>query len=95
MKKFFEEFRSFAMKGNVVDLAVGVIIGASVPKYCKLFGKRHCFTCFGAFYANGFFVPCVKYPWCSDKIRFVYNSYYQLYSNGICGILDGSSDKQN
>ena len=29
MKKFFEEFRSFAMKGNVVDLAVGVIIGAA------------------------------------------------------------------
>lgn len=26
---FFQEFKEFAMKGNVVDLAVGVIIGAS------------------------------------------------------------------
>ena len=25
-----KEFREFAMKGNVVDLAVGVVIGASL-----------------------------------------------------------------
>ncbi len=29
MKKFFKEFKEFAMKGNVVDLAVGVIIGGA------------------------------------------------------------------
>ena len=29
MKKFFEEFKKFALKGNVFDLAVGVIIGAA------------------------------------------------------------------
>lgn len=29
MKKFFNEFKSFALKGNVMDLAVGVIIGAA------------------------------------------------------------------
>ena len=29
MKKFFEEFKAFALKGNVMDLAVGVIIGAA------------------------------------------------------------------
>lgn len=29
MKKFFEEFRAFALRGNVMDLAVGVIIGAA------------------------------------------------------------------
>lgn len=28
-KKFFGEFREFAVKGNVVDLAVGVIIGGA------------------------------------------------------------------
>jgi large conductance mechanosensitive channel len=30
--KMFEEFRDFAFKGNVVDLAVGVIIGAAFGK---------------------------------------------------------------
>ena len=29
MKKFFKEFKEFAIKGNVIDLAVGVIIGAA------------------------------------------------------------------
>jgi large conductance mechanosensitive channel len=29
MKKFFAEFKKFALKGNVMDLAVGVIIGGA------------------------------------------------------------------
>ncbi|MBE6908089.1 MAG: large-conductance mechanosensitive channel protein MscL [Ruminococcaceae bacterium] len=29
MKKFIEEFKKFALKGNVVDMAVGVIIGGA------------------------------------------------------------------
>ncbi len=32
MKNFVDEFKSFAMKGNVVDLAVGVVIGAAFGK---------------------------------------------------------------
>lgn len=32
MKKFFSDFKEFAMKGNVVDMAVGVIIGAAFGK---------------------------------------------------------------
>lgn len=29
---FIQEFKEFAMKGNVVDLAVGVIIGGAFQK---------------------------------------------------------------
>lgn len=29
MKKFFKEFKEFALKGNVLDLAIGVIIGGA------------------------------------------------------------------
>ena len=29
MKKFLQEFKNFAMRGNVMDLAVGVIIGGA------------------------------------------------------------------
>ncbi len=32
MKKFLKEFKEFAMKGNVVDMAVGVVIGAAFGK---------------------------------------------------------------
>lgn len=29
MKKFMEEFKAFALRGNVMDMAVGVIIGGA------------------------------------------------------------------
>lgn len=29
MKKFIEEFKKFALRGNVMDMAVGVIIGGA------------------------------------------------------------------
>ena len=32
MKKFFEEFKQFAMRGNVIDLAVGVVVGGAFGK---------------------------------------------------------------
>ena len=32
MKKFFNEFKTFAMRGNVQDMAIGVVIGAAFGK---------------------------------------------------------------
>ena len=32
MKKFFKEFKEFASKGNVIELAVAVVIGAAFGK---------------------------------------------------------------
>ncbi|MBW2960698.1 large conductance mechanosensitive channel protein MscL [Mesonia aestuariivivens] len=32
MSKFFKEFKEFAIKGNMIDIAVGVIIGAAFNK---------------------------------------------------------------
>ena len=37
LKKFFKEFKEFALKGNVVDLAVGVIIGAAFQSIVTAF----------------------------------------------------------
>ena len=36
MKKFFAEFKEFAMRGNVMDMAVGVIIGTAFGKITPL-----------------------------------------------------------
>ena len=33
MKKFLEEFKTFAMRSNVIDMAVGVVIGGA---FCKI-----------------------------------------------------------
>lgn len=35
--KMFEEFKKFAMRGNVVDMAVGIIIGAAFGKIVSSF----------------------------------------------------------
>ena len=32
MKKFLNEFREFAMRGNMLDMAIGVIIGSAFGK---------------------------------------------------------------
>ena len=32
MKKILEEFKKFALKGNVLDMAIGIIIGANFSK---------------------------------------------------------------
>ena len=32
MKKFFEDFKAFAMRGNVIDMAIGVVIGGAFGK---------------------------------------------------------------
>ena len=32
MKKIFNEFKTFAMRGNVLDMAIGVVIGAAFGK---------------------------------------------------------------
>ena len=32
MGKFMQEFKEFAMKGNVMDMAVGVVIGGAFGK---------------------------------------------------------------
>ena len=36
MKKFLEEFKSFALRGNVMDMAVGVLIGGAFSLYRKV-----------------------------------------------------------
>jgi|SRR3989339_548253 len=37
MRKFLQEFKNFAMRGNVMDIAVGIIIGASFGKIITSF----------------------------------------------------------
>lgn len=32
MKNFFKEFKSFAVKGNMIDLAIGIVIGTAFNK---------------------------------------------------------------
>jgi len=37
MKKLMQEFKAFAMRGNVIDMAVGIVIGAAFGKIVASF----------------------------------------------------------
>ena len=40
MKKLFQEFKEFAVKGNMIDIAIGVIIGTAFNKVIDVLVKQ-------------------------------------------------------
>ena len=40
MKKFFSEFKNFAVKGNMVDMAIGIIIGTAFNNVINVLVKK-------------------------------------------------------
>ncbi len=40
MSNFFKEFRKFAVKGNMIDLAIGIVIGAAFNQIVDVLVKR-------------------------------------------------------
>ena len=38
--KLFQEFKEFAVKGNMMDMAIGIIIGASFNKVIDVLVKK-------------------------------------------------------
>ena len=56
MKTFIKEFKEFAIKGNVVDLAVAVIIGGAFRAIITSFvdGHHHAADCCSLFHSRLF-----------------------------------------
>ncbi len=40
MKKFVQEFKDFAIKGNMIDMAIGIIIGTAFNKVVNVLVKK-------------------------------------------------------
>lgn len=77
---FIKEFREFAMRGNVVDLAVGVIIGAAFGKIVSSLVADIIMPplglLIGALISNNSPSRCVKrrgYPGSSDALWCIYS----------------------
>ena len=63
MKKFIEEFKEFALKGNVMDMAVGVIIGAAFGDIITALTENvinPIIGCIGNPEVTGFVIPLIK-----------------------------------
>ncbi len=40
MKKFYQEFKDFALKGNMIDMAIGIIIGVAFKNVVSTLVKK-------------------------------------------------------
>ena len=76
MKKFFKEFKEFALRGSVMDLAIGVIIGAAFQAIVNSLVKDIMSPLIGLVAKTDFRRKC--------EVWFVFNSGYQFHHYGIC-----------
>lgn len=63
MKKFLEEFKEFALKGNVMDMAIGVIIGGAFSAIITALTENvinPLIGCIGNPEVTGFVIPLIK-----------------------------------
>ena len=58
--KLFDEFKAFVMRGNVVDLAVGVIIGAAFGKIVTSLVNDIFMPIIGMIIGNVDFFECLR-----------------------------------
>lgn len=76
MKKFFSEFKEFAVKGNMIDLAVGLVVGTAftgvvksivddliMPAFAFIFGKSDFsqLVAFAQYAEDGTLIGGIKY----------------------------------
>lgn len=60
VKKFFEEFKAFAMRGNVLDMAVGVVVGSAFTAIVNSLVGDVINPLIGLFFNNDFSEVVVK-----------------------------------
>ncbi len=75
MKKFFKEFKDFALRGNVVDLAVGVIIGAALQSVVKSLTDNILAPIIGLFAGQNFDALSVTIPTWNGEIQLLYGAF--------------------
>lgn len=79
MKKFIKEFKEFAMQGNVVDMAVGVVIGGAFGKIVSSLVADIIMPVFGLITGGGSFdsLKLVLRPDDANPLTLNYGSFIQ------------------
>ena len=81
MSHFFNEFKAFAMKGNVIDLAVGIVIGTAFGKIVSSLVADIVMPLVGALTAGvdfkdlSYTLPAL--PWTQEAIELPYGLFLQ------------------
>ena len=89
IKKFVNEFKAFALKGNVMDLAVGVIIGAAFQDIVTSFTENFINPIIG----------CIGGADVEGKIHLLGNQYIsdgsdKLHNHGVRYFCNNEGHKQ-
>ena len=91
MKKFLEEFKAFALKGNVMDLAIGVIIGgafsAIVTSLTDSFINPLINSIGGAEVAGAIKLPWVDYTGLDSEAALALSLNYGAFITAIINFL--------
>ncbi|MDL2294470.1 large conductance mechanosensitive channel protein MscL [Ruminococcaceae bacterium OttesenSCG-928-D13] len=83
MKKFLQEFKDFALRGNVMDLAVGVIIGAAFQTVVTALTDNILSPIIGLFTGANFDSLVLNIPTWSGEISLKYGSFITALINFI------------
>ena len=108
MKHIINEFKEFIMRGNVLDLAVGVIIGGAFQKIIAslvndvimpvnyIMYRRYRF--YQLVYCTGwkslqYFAGCSSCQGCDTELRNLSHRGDQLHHHGVYYLYDGKNDE--
>lgn len=83
MKKFMQEFKDFALRGNVMDLAVGVIIGAAFQGVVTALTDNIISPIIGLFTGANFDALVLTIPTWRGEITLKYGAFITALINFI------------
>ena len=92
MKKFLREFKAFAMRGNVIDLAVGVVIGGAFSSITTSLVNDIINPVLGLFTGDNSALAAlaIHLPGGGDiMVGNFYQRRGKLCHHGLCGVLHG------
>ena len=98
MKHIINEFKEFIMRGNVLDLAVGVIIGGAFQKIIASLVNDVIMPvitlCTGGIdFTNWFIAGCSSCQGCDTELRNLSHRGDQLHHHGVYYLHDGEDDE--
>ena len=87
MKKFIEEFKAFALRGNVMDMAIGVIIGGAFTSIVTSLTENIINPILGAAGSTDLSAFVLNIGGVELQLRCIHHLDHQLFDHGVRAVL--------
>ena len=87
MKKFFNEFKEFAMKGNMIDLAVGLVVGTAFTSVVKSIVDDLIMPAFAFIFGKSDFSQLVAFPQYAEDGSLIGGIKYGMFIQNFVNFL--------